>query len=79
MQAIKATPSVKETLSIKFKMAEWIDTTTKCTEEELVQCALEKVQQDPNHFQTFVRMLQDTPGMDIIAKKLEQKERDFPL
>ena len=77
VQAIKATPSVKESLSIKFITAEWIDTTTQCTEKELVQCALGKIEQESSKFQTFVRMLRETTGMDTIAKMVKQKETDY--
>ena len=70
--AIKATPAVKETLSIKFKMKEWIEPTAACSEAELAECALEKVRQDPEQFPILVKMFHDTVGMDNIAKKLEQ-------
>ena len=71
-RAIKATPEVKECLSIKFKMKQWIKPTAACSEAELAQCALEKVRQDPEQFPILVEMFRDTVGMDIIAKKLEQ-------
>ena len=70
--AIKATPEVKETLSIKFKMKEWIKPTVACSEAELAECALEKVRQDPEQFPVLVKMFHDTVGMNVIAKKLEQ-------
>jgi hypothetical protein len=71
-RAIKATPEVKESLLIKFKMKQWINPTTACSEAELAKCALEKVRQDPEQFPILVEMFRDTVGMDIIAKKLEQ-------
>ena len=71
-RAIKATPEVKESLLIKFKMKQWINPTTACSEAELAECALEKVRQDPEQFPILVEMFRDTVGMDIIAKKLEQ-------
>ena len=70
--AIKATPEVKETLSSKFMMKEWIKHTAACSEAELATCALEKVRQDPEQFPILVEMFRDTAGMDIIATKLEQ-------
>ena len=70
--AIKATPEVKESVLIKFKMKQWIKPTTACSEAELAECALEKVRQDPDQFPILVQMFRDTVGMDIIAKKLEQ-------
>ena len=70
--AIKATPEVKETLSIKFKMKEWIKPTAACSEAELAECALEKVRQDPGQFSVLVEMFHDTVGMNVIAEKLEQ-------
>jgi hypothetical protein len=70
--AIKATPEVKESVLIKFKMKQWIKPTTACSEAELAECALEKVRQDPEQFPILLEMFRDTVGMDIIAKKLEQ-------
>ena len=77
METIKANPSAKESLSIKFKEEEWINITAECTEEQLVRYAIQRVQQDFTNFKIFVGMLQDTPGMDIIVEKLEQKEREY--
>ena len=70
--AIKATPDVKETLSVKFMMKQWIQPTTASSEVDLAKCALEKVRQDPEQFPILVDMFHNVAGMDIIAKKLER-------
>ena len=72
--AIRAIPGVKETLTNKFKMKEWIKHTTDCSEADLVNCAVEKVRQDAEHFSILVDMFRGTPGMDIIADRLEQSD-----
>ena len=70
--ALKATPEVKETLSVKFIMKQWIQPTAACSEADLAKCALEKVQQDPEQFLILVDMFRKMSGMDIIARKLEK-------
>ena len=71
IRAIRATPSAKDTLCIKFKQENWIDMTDDCSEAQLVECVLEKIRQDPSKFATFVSMLRDTPGITDVADKLE--------
>ena len=75
-RAIEATPHAKETISIKFKMKKWIDSNAVCSEAELANCALEKIRQDPKQFPIVVAMFRETAGMDIIADRLEQKNRN---
>ena len=70
IETIKATPSAKDSLSVKFKMSRWIDANVDCSEADLVFCALGRIQQDPNQFPLFLAMLRATAGMDIIADKL---------
>ena len=66
IRSIKATPSAHTTLCTKFKVESWIDILAKCSEEELVQKALVKIEQDSSNFSTFVTMLRDTSGIDIV-------------
>ena len=72
--AIKATPDMKETLSVKFMMEQWIQPTAACSEADLAKCALEKVRQDPEQFSILVDMFYNVAGMGIIAKKLVQEQ-----
>ena len=72
ISALKATPGVKETLSIMFTMKQWIEPTATCSEADLAICALEKVRQDPGQFSILVDMFHNTAGMKIIAKKMDQ-------
>ena len=48
----------------------------ECSEEELVQSALVKIEQDSSNFSTFVTMLHDTPGL-IIADVVEERMREL--
>ena len=70
--AIKATPEVKDTLSIKFKIKQWIEPTAHCSEAELAQCALEIVRQDHKQFSILVEMFRETAGMNIIADRMTE-------
>jgi hypothetical protein len=75
---LKATPNAHETLSIEFKSEGWIDHITNCSEEQLYQCALERIRQDQqgSQFSTFLTMLHDTPGLNEVANKVEQRWRE---
>ena len=77
--AISATPGVKGTLSNKFKMKGWIKHTVDCSEADLANCAVEKVRQDAEQFPILVDMFRGTPGMDIIADRLEQSVKESTL
>ena len=76
IRSIRATPSAHKTLCTKFKVKSWIDVLAKCSEEELVQKALVKIEQDSSRFSTFVTMLRDTPGLDI-ADVVEERMREL--
>ena len=77
IRSIKATPSAHGTLCTKFKENLWIDVLAKCSEEELVQTALVKIEQHSGNFSTFVTMLRDTPGLDCIADVVEERMREL--
>ena len=76
IRSIKATPSAHKTLCTKFKVKSWMDVLAKCSEEQLVQSALVKIEKDSSNFSTFVTMLRDTPGLDI-ADVMEEKMREL--
>ena len=75
IRSIKATPSAHKTLCTKFKVKSWIDVLATCSEEELVQTALVKIEQDSSNFSIFVTMLRDTPGLNYIADLVEERMR----
>ena len=78
IRSIKATPSAHRTLCTKFKVKSWIDVLAKCSEEELVQKALMKIEQDSSNFSTFVTMLHDVPGLDV-ADIMEERMRELGM
>ena len=53
-----------------------MDVLATCSEEELVQSALVKIEQDSSNFSTFVTMLRETPGLDI-ADVVEERIREL--
>ena len=68
---MEATPSMTQDLSTQFKMKGWIKITADCSQVELINCALEKIQRDPSkNFTLFVEMLHATVGMGDIVNKL---------
>ena len=70
-ELMRATPSMTQHISTQFKTNSWISITTKCSEGELITCALEKIKQDPSkNFKLFVDMLKATVGMRDIVNKL---------
>ena len=76
---IIATPSAKQAIIRKFKMESWIDVNTDCSEDDIVQCALERVQQNAFQFQQFISMLRNTTGMADIVRILEEKEKHYKM
>ena len=72
IRLIKATPSMMETISSLFKETKWMDILAKCSESELVDCALEKIKQDSAQFSTLLSVLQKTVGMQEIVEKLQR-------
>ena len=78
IRSIKATLSAHETLCTKFKVKSWINVLATCSEEQLVQSALVKIEQDSSNFSTFVTMLSDTPGLDI-GDIVEERMRELGM
>ena len=76
---IIATPGAKQTIIRKFKMESWIAVNTDCSEDDIVQCALERVQQNAVQFQQFLSMLRNTTGMADIVRILEEKEKHYKM
>ena len=60
-------------------MESWIAVNTDCSEDDIVQCALEKVQQNAFQFQQFLSMLRNTTGMADIVRILEEKEKHYKM
>ena len=79
INCIIATPSAKQTIIRKFKMESWIAVNTDCSEDDIVQCALERVQQNAFQFQQFISMLRNTTGMADIVRILEEKEKHYKM
>ena len=69
---MQATPSMKETISSLFMEKEWIDIRAECSASDLVNCALEKIQQDPMQLSILVEMLRETVGMQDIVERLSR-------
>ena len=76
IRSLKASPSAHRTLCTKFKVKSWMDVLAKCSEEELVQTALVKIEQNSSNFSIFVTMLHDTPHLDI-ADMMEERMREL--
>ena len=72
IRLMQATPSMKETISSLFMEKEWIDIQAECSASDLVDCALEKIRQDPRQFSILVGMLRNTVGMQTIVENLSR-------
>jgi hypothetical protein len=68
-RALKATPDATKTLTLKFKQKGWIDPTTDCSEDQLITCAMGKIENDSSTFQDFVAMLSDTAGLQDVVNR----------
>ena len=68
--ALQSIPDTKKKLLAKFKQDGWIAIDTDCSEEELVECALKKIELNPRNFNVFVTMLHNTVGMQDVAEKI---------
>ena len=77
IRSIKSTPSTHSTLRVKFKAKSWIDIISECSEEELVLCGMEKIRQDISNYSVFMKMLQDTQGLDTLVSIIEERMRGY--
>ena len=68
--ALKINPVAKNQLTGKYEENKWIDIATDPTEKQLVNMALNRIQQDPNQYDMFIDMLRDIPGMDLTADRI---------
>ena len=71
VEALKATPSAKDKLSMKCKQNEWLSESVDPLEEDLVRLVLERIRQRASQFTLFISMLRQITGMDQIADTLE--------
>lgn len=62
---------MKRNILIRFKENGWVDPAEECSEDDLMKCALQKIELIPSHFQILVNILKDTVGMQDIVKLLE--------
>jgi hypothetical protein len=70
IRLMQVTPLMTETISSLFKEKKWIDFIAECSAACLLDCALEKIRQDPTQFLTLIGMLRKTVGMQDIVEKL---------
>ena len=54
-----------------------MDANTDCSEDDIVTCALARVEQNAIQFQDFVSILRGTTGMDDVVIKLEEKKKYY--
>jgi hypothetical protein len=73
IRTLLATPGSTSTLSTKFMQQNWIEITSRPSAKELVVCACAKIELKANEFKTFLGMLNDMAGMNIIVNKLKGK------
>jgi hypothetical protein len=71
IRTLLATPGSTSTLSTKFMQQNWIEITSRPSAKELVVCACAKIELKANEFKTFLGMLNDMAGMNIIVNKLK--------
>lgn len=72
-RAVKYIPSASATLRQLYIEKGWIDLTAKTTEEELVELALGRIEQDVNAYGEFCSILDSIQGMDRILELLPRK------
>lgn len=71
--AVRSVPSAREKLRELFIEKDWIDSTDKPTESQLVEIALGRIKRDVNDYKEFVSILEKMSGMDQIVKLLPRK------
>lgn len=69
-RALKLTDGAKDELILHYITNKWLDAEANPSESELTKLALQKIKQDPSHYNLFIAMLRDTEGMDIIVVKI---------
>ena len=72
IRAIKADDEAKETLFTKFQAVSWIDVTVRdISAKSLVTKALDMIERSPTEHETFLKMLNDTTGLQDILPNLK--------
>ena len=68
---IQTTKGARERLTQHYIQRRWLDSTQNPSENELVKQALLRIKIDPSQYDTFLTMLRDTEGLDLIVKALK--------
>ena len=69
-ETIRHVPSASGALYLKYVEKDWVASALIVTENELVNIALCRIEQDKNEFLVFTDMLHRIGGMDILLKHL---------
>ena len=67
---LQITKGARERLTQHYIQRRWLDSTQSPSENELVQQALLRIKIDPSQYDTFLTMIRDTEGLDLIVKCL---------
>ena len=70
VDTLKSSPSAKETLTLRYKEKKWMDVREQLDEQALITIALQRIEMDCRQFDTFVSMLKDITGMDLVVKAI---------
>ena len=68
---IQTTKGARERLTQHYIQQRWLDSTQNPSENELVKQALLRIKIDPSQYDTFLTMVRDTEGLDLIVKALK--------
>ena len=75
VDTLNSTPGATTRLWTKYKEKVWSNICTEQTSNTLVTTALNRIKNDAKHFETFLTMLKDIAGLDLIVAKLEKARK----
>ena len=79
VDTLKSNTAAHHALRRILKSQKWLVVHDEPTEEKLVSVILNRIELDASVHSVFMDMLQDTDGMDLIAKKLQLPGRTISL
>ena len=68
---LKVNSAAKQSLTLKYQQESWVEIAERPGEASLVEIALKRISDDVSQYKTFMAVLRDIVGMDIIVRKIQ--------
>lgn len=74
---LKANSAAKDSLILEYQKQKWVNPNATPSETELVTIVLDRIKNDARQYDTFMDMIKNIEGMNLILKKLKGNNYDF--